>query len=44
MEDCIFCQIIAGKIPSEIVYQDEEVLAFHDIQPAGADPHPAYHP
>lgn len=31
--DCIFCQIIAGKIPSEILYQDEEVVAFRDINP-----------
>ena len=31
--DCIFCQIIAGKIPSDIVYQDEEVVAFRDINP-----------
>ncbi len=31
--DCIFCQIIAGKVPSEILYQDEEVIAFRDIQP-----------
>ena len=31
--DCIFCQIIAGKVPSEILYQDEEVIAFHDINP-----------
>jgi len=31
--DCIFCQIISGKIPSDIVYQDEEVLAFRDINP-----------
>ncbi|MFC1907849.1 histidine triad nucleotide-binding protein [Chloroflexota bacterium] len=31
--DCIFCQIVAGKVPSKIVYQDEEVLAFHDINP-----------
>jgi len=31
--DCIFCQIIAGKIPGDIVYQDEEVLAFRDINP-----------
>ncbi len=30
---CIFCQIVAGKIPSEILYQDEEVLAFSDIHP-----------
>ena len=31
--DCIFCQIVAGKIPSDIVYQDEEVIAFRDIKP-----------
>ena len=31
--DCIFCQIVAGKIPSEIVYQDDEVIAFRDINP-----------
>ncbi len=31
--DCIFCQIVAGKVPSEIVYQDEEVIAFRDIHP-----------
>ena len=31
--DCIFCQIVAGKIPSEILYQDEEVIAFRDINP-----------
>ena len=32
-DDCIFCQIIDGKIPSEIRYQDEEVIAFRDINP-----------
>ncbi len=31
--DCIFCQIVAGKIPADIVYQDEEVIAFGDIHP-----------
>jgi histidine triad (HIT) family protein len=31
--DCIFCQIAAGKIPSELLYQDEEVVAFPDINP-----------
>ena len=31
--DCIFCQIIAGKVPSEIVYQNKEVIAFRDINP-----------
>jgi len=31
--DCIFCQIVAGKIPSEILYQDEKIIAFRDINP-----------
>lgn len=31
--DCVFCQIVAGKIASDLVYQDEEVVAFHDIHP-----------
>jgi histidine triad (HIT) family protein len=30
---CIFCKIIAGKIPSKKVYEDEEIFAFHDINP-----------
>ena len=33
MEDCIFCKIVEGKIPSNKVYEDEDVLAFHDINP-----------
>ena len=32
--DCVFCRIIAGKIPSKILYQDEEVVVFPDINPA----------
>ena len=31
--DCIFCNIVTGKVPSEILYQDEEVIAFRDINP-----------
>lgn len=34
MEDCLFCKIIKGEIPSNKVYEDEEILAFHDIHPA----------
>lgn len=34
MEDCIFCKIIKGEIPSEKVYKDDEILAFKDINPA----------
>ncbi|HBY98761.1 MAG: histidine triad nucleotide-binding protein [Ardenticatenaceae bacterium] len=31
--DCVFCRIVAGEIPSKIVHQDDEVTAFHDINP-----------
>ncbi|WP_018130416.1 histidine triad nucleotide-binding protein [Effusibacillus pohliae] len=31
--DCIFCKIVKGEIPSKKVYEDEYVLAFHDINP-----------
>ena len=31
--DCIFCMIIEGKIPSSKVYEDEDILAFNDINP-----------
>ena len=31
MSDCIFCKIIDGDIPAEIVYQNDEVLAFRDL-------------
>lgn len=31
---CIFCKIIAGHIPSRLVYEDEEFMAFHDVNPA----------
>ena len=34
MTDCIFCKIIKGEIPSSKVYEDEEILAFKDINPA----------
>ena len=33
-KDCIFCKIIKGEIPSSKVYEDEEILAFNDIDPA----------
>ncbi len=33
-EDCLFCKIIAGEIPSEEVYSDDDVYAFRDISPA----------
>ena len=31
--NCIFCKIVAGQIPSRKVFEDEELLAFHDIHP-----------
>ena len=31
--NCLFCKIVAGKIPSRLVYQDDEIYAFHDIHP-----------
>ena len=31
--DCIFCKIVAGQIPSRKVYEDDELYAFHDINP-----------
>ena len=31
--DCIFCKIINGEIPSKKLYEDEKVIAFHDISP-----------
>ncbi|MFC1939164.1 histidine triad nucleotide-binding protein [Chloroflexota bacterium] len=31
--DCIFCKIVAGEIPADTLYQDEEVIAFRDINP-----------
>jgi len=33
MEDCIFCKIIAGDIPADIIYRDDNILAFRDISP-----------
>jgi len=33
MADCLFCKIVAGQIPSAVVYQDDQVVAFRDINP-----------
>lgn len=32
-EGCVFCRIVAGEIPADVVYQDEDFLAFRDIMP-----------
>ncbi len=34
MSDCLFCRIARGEIPCRKVYEDDEVIAFHDINPA----------
>lgn len=33
MSDCLFCRIVRGEIPSQKVYEDEDILAFKDIRP-----------
>ena len=33
-QDCIFCKIVRGEIPSRKVYEDDDIFAFHDINPA----------
>ncbi|OGI59021.1 MAG: histidine triad nucleotide-binding protein [Candidatus Muproteobacteria bacterium RBG_19FT_COMBO_61_10] len=33
MSDCLFCKIIAGKLPSDRVHEDEQVVVFKDIYP-----------
>jgi len=33
-EDCVFCKIAAKELPAEIVYEDDEIVAFKDINPA----------
>jgi len=33
MQDCLFCKIIAGQIPSKKIYEDEKVFVFQDINP-----------
>lgn len=34
MDNCIFCKIVRGELPSKKAYEDEAVLVFHDIHPA----------
>ncbi|HLA35646.1 MAG TPA: histidine triad nucleotide-binding protein [Rhodocyclaceae bacterium] len=31
--DCLFCRIARGEIPARLLYEDEEIMAFHDIHP-----------
>lgn len=34
MPDCIFCSIIAKKVPADLIYEDDEVVVFKDIKPS----------
>lgn len=34
MSDCVFCKIIDGSIPSKKVFENDDIIAFHDINPA----------
>jgi len=34
MDNCIFCKIIKGEIPSQKLYEDDEILSFRDVNPA----------
>jgi histidine triad (HIT) family protein len=33
MSTCLFCRIVAGEIPAKMVYEDDELVAFHDVNP-----------
>jgi histidine triad (HIT) family protein len=33
MSSCLFCRIVAGEIPAQVIYEDDECLAFRDINP-----------
>jgi len=33
MTDCIFCRIARGELPANLAYEDDEIVAFHDLQP-----------
>ena len=33
MSDCLFCKIVDGEIPSNKVYEDDKIMAFHDVDP-----------
>lgn len=35
-DDCIFCKIVSGSIPSKKIYEDDEVIAFNDIKPSAS--------
>jgi len=38
MSNCVFCKIVAGELPAKVVFEDDQLLAFHSIEPK-ADTH-----
>ena len=36
MSDCLFCKIVAGDIPSDTIYEDDQIMVFKDINPRAA--------
>jgi len=34
--DCVFCRIVAGEIPADVVFRDDEIVAFRDIHPVAS--------
>ena len=32
---CLFCEIVAGRVPAKMAYKDDEIVAFHDVNPQG---------
>ena len=32
---CLFCEIVAGRVPAKMAYKDDDIIAFHDIHPQG---------
>jgi histidine triad (HIT) family protein len=33
VDDCLFCRIVAGKVPAKVAYEDDDVVAIHDVFP-----------
>ncbi len=42
MSDCLFCKMVAGEIQPDVVYEDETVLAFRDVNPQAPSPCAGY--
>ena len=42
MSDCLFCKIIAGEIPGNAVFENDQIYAFRDINPQAQEAHGQY--